>query len=362
LVFSGSYSPDDVQFLLKPVRLPTVSLLDKERLIQSGARHYSEMLSLESLPEPEYWELFELAMRRNRSRFAKDVYRLAELISTEFADEITLVSLLRAGTPIGALLKRALSLQGRRSQHYSISIIRDRGIDSVALRYILEKHSEASLLFVDGWTGKGVIAEELHNTIRDFNQNHRTRLCSDLYTVADLAGVARFSATGSDYLIPCAILNSVVSGLVSRSVLNAEYVQAGDFHACHFYEEFSACDRSRWFIEQIAAEFPRDKLARSSRSQVEETSAPERRSIASRFEAQVRSRYAVFDRNRIKPGIGESTRALLRRVPERLLVQDVACADVQHLLWLAEANHVPVELASWLPYHAAVIIRSLGQE
>ena len=47
LMFSGSYDPDDVTFLLKPVRLEPTAVAEKERLIQSGRRHYSEMISRE---------------------------------------------------------------------------------------------------------------------------------------------------------------------------------------------------------------------------------------------------------------------------------------------------------------------------
>ena len=53
--FSGSYRQEDVEFLLTPMALePILDLAEKERMIQSGQRHYSEMLSPESLPSPAY--------------------------------------------------------------------------------------------------------------------------------------------------------------------------------------------------------------------------------------------------------------------------------------------------------------------
>jgi hypothetical protein len=45
---------------------------------------------------------------------------------------VVIASLARAGTPIGVLLLRTLRAQGVPAVHYSISIIRDRGIDRVA--------------------------------------------------------------------------------------------------------------------------------------------------------------------------------------------------------------------------------------
>ena len=65
--FSGSYRQEDVEFLLTPMALePILDLAEKERLIQSGQRHYSEMLSPESLPSPAYLALFQSAFAANR--------------------------------------------------------------------------------------------------------------------------------------------------------------------------------------------------------------------------------------------------------------------------------------------------------
>lgn len=70
---------------------------------------------------------------------------------------IALVSFVRAGLPLGVLLRRALVEMGRDARHYGISIIRDRGIDSVALEAIIKAHGAENIVFVDGWTGKGAI-------------------------------------------------------------------------------------------------------------------------------------------------------------------------------------------------------------
>ena len=53
--FSGSYKPDDVHFLLKPIVMEMTPVDLKEELIQSGKMHYSDMLSQE--PEPTRWHL-----------------------------------------------------------------------------------------------------------------------------------------------------------------------------------------------------------------------------------------------------------------------------------------------------------------
>ena len=75
-------------------------------------------------------------------------------------------------------------------------------------------------MFVDGWTGKGVIAAELRRAVTSFKRGHGAELDPGLYAVADLCGAAAFAATSDDYLIPSSVLGATISGLVSRSILN----------------------------------------------------------------------------------------------------------------------------------------------
>ncbi|MEG2032127.1 MAG: tellurite-like stress resistance cysteine protease StiP, partial [Janthinobacterium sp.] len=242
--FSGSYRQEDVEFLLTPMALePILDLAEKERLIQSGQRHYSEMLSPESLPSPAYLALFQSAFAANRLQMARDCLRLAALIAARRAGPVTLVSLARAGTPVGVILGHLLrQVFQRECRHYSVSIIRDRGIDANALKHILAQgHAPESIVFVDGWTGKGVISRELRQTVHDFNAAHGTATDGGLFVLSDLAGTAACAASASDYLIPSSILNATVSGLVSRSVLN-DAIGPGDFHGCVYYAQFEPHD------------------------------------------------------------------------------------------------------------------------
>ena len=55
--FSGGYNTSDVQILLKPAAIAPISIDQKEALIQSGQRHYSEMLSAEKVPDARYLKL-----------------------------------------------------------------------------------------------------------------------------------------------------------------------------------------------------------------------------------------------------------------------------------------------------------------
>ena len=353
--FAGSYLDGDVDFLLK--RLPLADFVDvaeKEALIQSGRRHYSEMLSPERAPSARYLALFDEACRANGGRMARDCLRLAALIAQRRSGPVTLVSLARGGTPVGVVLKRLLaSVFERATRHYSVSIVRDRGIDANALRHILAQgHAPESIVFVDGWTGKGVIARELADSIARFNADHGVVLDAGLYVLADLAGAAAVAASCDDYLIPSSILNATVSGLISRSVLN-EAIGPGDFHGCVLYDALAAQDRSRGFVDALE----RLALAQTGApAEAADTQAAAQRSQA--YIGQAKQRYGIADVNLIKPGIGEATRVLLRRVPRLLLLRDPDHPAVAHLRLLAEEKKVPVEIDPALPYLAVSLIGS----
>jgi hypothetical protein len=359
--FHGSYLPEDVQFLLKQVALAPTDVETKERLIQSGRAHYSTMLSAEHPPEASYLELFHEALERNGDRFARDVAALARTLAAQAGGEIVLASLARAGTPVGVLLVRALRALGLKSTHYSLSIIRDRGIDTAALDHILARHNAADVVFLDGWTGKGSIARELEASIAEYNAARGTALAPRLAVVVDLAGVAEIAVTAEDYLIPSSILNAVVSGLVSRTLLNEELVLPGDFHACVYYAHLAPHDLSRHFVDVLSPKVAAHLAAAGAVAWSLEKRA-ELSATSDAFIARVGEEFGVRDRHRIKPGIGESTRALLRRVPDCLLIADPAAQDLLHLGLLAKQKQVPIHHVPDLPYRATAIIREVRED
>lgn len=352
--FSGSYDPDDVIFLLKPAQIEPTAIAEKERLIQSGARHYSEMLSAESVPDARYLRLYDQALAANGARVRHDVETLARAIADrpQTAQNCVIVSLARAGTPIGILLKRALRRIGIEAWHYSVSILRGRGIDENALAYIARRHGTANAVFVDGWTGKGAIRGELDRALASGTSGFAPFLA----VVADPAGRADLAATFDDYVIPGGLLNGIVSGLVSRSVRNDALVGPDDFHACLVLSDHAASDRSRIYIDAIE----RAGAWQPETAPWSAAAATEVRAAAGGAIAAIAAECGVRDLNRIKPGIAEATRAILRRVPDRIYVQRRGDADVAHIVLLADAAGVPVIERNLRSYRAVTIIKDLG--
>lgn len=345
----SSYREDDVTLLLKDITglVEPQPTEEREKLIQAG-RHYSEMLPVEYVPSEKYMEVYREALRNYSKPTALAVGKLADKVMKCKGENVVLVSLARAGIPIGILLKRYLARKYKISvMHYSISIIRGRGIDGNAMEYLLGHHAADSLLFVDGWIGKGAILRELEKDISEYNG-----VSPDIAVAADPANVTDLCGTHEDILIPSSCLNCTVSGLISRTFLREDIIGRNDFHGAVYYGELKDSDLSYEFIHSIESEFDMDSVL--PEKAVEGSGVDEVREIADRFE--------ISDINFVKPGIGETTRVLLRRVPWKVLIgqQHKKDPSLKHIVRLAEEKKVPVEYYPLRHYKACGIIKKLA--
>ena len=103
----SSDKEDDVTLLLKDITglVKPQPAKERERLIQSG-KHYSEMLPEEYVPTKEYMEAYKEALRVYAGATAQAVGKLADKVIDARGRDVVLVSLARAGIPVGILLKR----------------------------------------------------------------------------------------------------------------------------------------------------------------------------------------------------------------------------------------------------------------
>ncbi|WP_204116564.1 phosphoribosyltransferase [Streptomyces sp. CS014] len=356
----SSYAPEDVGWLLQDLsdtelEAPTE---EREEAIQSGGAHYAESLPVEYQPSAEYQALFSAALETSAARIARAVGTVTETVLAERGPRPVLVSLARAGTPVGVLMRRwARHRHGLDLPHYAISIVRGRGIDATALRWLAAHHDPADVVFVDGWTGKGAITRELAAAIEEFEASGGPAgFDPEIAVLADPGGCVRTYGTREDFLIPSACLNSTVSGLISRTVLRADLVGPNDFHGGKFYRELAESDVSVRFLDTIAARF--DEVAGQVEDEAKELLAADRAPTWEGWAAveRISEEYGIHDVNLVKPGVGETTRVLLRRVPWKILAKRGAGADLTHIRLLAEQRGVPVEDVDDLPYSCVGLI------
>ncbi|WP_416959697.1 phosphoribosyltransferase [Streptomyces sp. Agncl-13] len=356
----SSYAPEEVGWLLQDLSDVTLEAPTEEReeAIQSGGAHYAESLPVEYQPSEQYQQLFHTALDEAASRLALAVGAVTELVLAERSPHPVLVSLARAGTPVGVLMRRwAQYRHGLDLPHYAVSIVRGRGIDANALRWLAAHHDPADVVFVDGWTGKGAITRELTDAVREFEESDGiTGFDPEIAVLADPGSCVQTYGTREDFLIPSACLNSTVSGLISRTVLRSDLVGPHDFHGAKFYRELAGVDVSVDFLDAVAARFP--EVTDAVATLAKELLAADRTPTWEGWAAveRISEEYGIHDVNLVKPGVGETTRVLLRRVPWKILARAGAGADLDHVRLLAEQRGVPVEEVAELPYTCVGLI------
>lgn len=344
---TSSYSPDDVTILLQDLK-GKVTVLDtkeREKLNQSGI-HYSEMLPVEYVPSAEYLKVYENALKSQGKQTAQAVINLAhKILSVKPTKNIVLVSLARAGTPVGILLKRYLSKYCNCDvTHYTISIIRGKGIDIAAMNYILSKHNAKDIVFVDGWVGKGAINRVLAEAVAKLNVED---LSPELAVLSDPAYETKLCGTRDDFLIPSACLNSTVSGLISRTVKLKDMTD-DEYHGAIYYAENKEYDLSNAFLDEIEDYFPYLNNENNIFKGIDEV-------------IKIASEFSISDINKIKPGVGETIRVLLRRVPDVILIKPNANPkSIEPIIRLAKEKNVPIKEYPLLGYNTCGIIKDVS--
>ncbi|MFF7402378.1 phosphoribosyltransferase [Streptomyces murinus] len=356
----SSYPPEEVGWLLQDLSDVTLEAPTEEReeAIQSGGAHYAESLPVEYQPSAQYQELFRAALDTSAARIARAVGVVTETVLAERSPRPVLVSLARAGTPVGVLMRRwARFRHGLELPHYAVSIVRGRGIDANALRWLAAHHDPRDVVFVDGWTGKGAITRELAQAVEEFEKAEGVSgFDPEIAVLADPGSCVRTYGTREDFLIPSACLNSTVSGLISRTVLRADLVGPDDFHGAKFYRELAGADVSVAFLDAVEARF--SEVTEDVAESVKELLAEDRTPTWAGWRAveRISEEYGIHDVNLVKPGVGETTRVLLRRVPWKILAHRDAGADLDHVRLLARQRGVPVEEVDELPYTCVGLI------
>ena len=346
----STYKSDDVKILLKDISglVEPMDTLSREKLIQSG-RHYSEMLPIEYEPSQKYLNTYFEAIKKFSSITAESVANVSDWIYSVKGKNLVLVSLARAGISIGILIKHYIERKYFcKINHYAISIIRGIGIDLNAMKYILSRHDPTSIQFVDGWTGKGAIQNQLNESMKDFKN-----IDSSLAVLSDPAQIAKYFGTREDFLIASSCLNSTVSGLLSRTFLRNDIIGENDFHGAIFYSKLRDKDLTYQFINAIENNFDFKKIFSPQKNISFGNGLEEVNQIAKNFH--------INDINLIKPSIGEATRVLLRRLPEKILVHSLNDEKyLNHLYQLASEKNVEVIEYPLKNYKACGLIRAVG--
>lgn len=355
----STYSKDDVIFLLKDISdlIKEEGNKERELKIQNGT-HYSEMIPVEYEPSNKYLNLYHEKLEQTKEKLAFATGIMCEKMVKKNGFDMVIVSLARAGTPIGILAKRYIKKRYNKDiKHYTVSIIRDKGIDMNAMKYIVENHPTSNIQFLDGWTGKGTISRELEKACIELENKFKKSFDKTLAVLADPGGYSNLFGIREDFLIPSACLNSTVSGLVSRTVLREDLIKEDDFHGAKFYKHLKEKDESLNFIKIVEACFE------SQYCLIDDSIKNWEEDIITRDGDKdvnmIKEKYNVENINFIKPGVGETTRVLIRRIPYKILVKDLNDKSLQHIFVLAKEKNVEVEEKDLVGYRCCGIIKNM---
>ncbi|MEJ2860211.1 phosphoribosyltransferase domain-containing protein [Actinomycetospora flava] len=333
----GSFARDEVGWLLSDLdghalETPTAA---REDAISAGTS-YAASLPVERGPSPRYARVVARALERSAEPVAAAVGVLADRLLARRGSGAVLVSLARAGTPVGVLVRRwAARVRGVALPHYALSVVRGRGLDRAALGALLAAHDPAALVLLDGWTGAGGIADEVRADLDRYARETGTVVDPTVAVLADPAHRSPLYGTREDLLVPQACLNATVSGLVSRTVARADLLGPGAYDGAKFYAGLAVGDRTAAFLDVVSDRFPaRAPLPPPG-------AAPDGR--GARYLAALAAERGDLGGGcrRLRGGVGETLRVLLRRDPAGVLLAPDAGPELDPVRRLCAERGVP---------------------
>ncbi len=329
-MISHSYLPHQVTCLFAPFDGDLLSVQEKEARLQNGG-YYGDILSKEERPDPQYIEIFDQLSATLSHKLAQPVLQLVEHFhNTRPANRpIVLLSLARAGTPIGVVVAELLRTRfNREVHHYSVSVLHKYGLDAHAMNHVLSRHAAEDVVFLDGWVSQGRITRAVEESAPQWG------VSPVLYCVSDPSGFQDAVATREDVLLPSAVLNANVSGLLSRTVYNPD-----GFHFSETYNDFEDIDRTQNFINQMLKACESQSVIDAR----EVKHSQDQRKIA-RSQIEAFCAQHATDEDNIKVGVGEVSRSLLRRIPTLVVVDPSAVDEAQHMFWLAHQRNIEIRV------------------
>lgn len=340
-----SYNKEDVTLLLKDLtgEVEPVSLEERDKRVKNG-EYVRSILIKEYEVSKEYRDIVNRYIPEFAKQTAILVKSLSEKLYNAKGKDIVLVDIVRAGIPIGILVKRYFKVKyGVDIPHYGISLV--KGLDKEAMNFIIEKHGAENIQFIDGWTGKGTVTKEIAESCKEFKG-----VDDSLAVLSDAIGVAKYVGTTEDVYIPNSPLNASITGLVSITILNEKYKGKDDFHGAAYLKELEEIDQSKEFVDLVSSyfeEIKEDRLDRYNRVKSE--------LFADDTEIDKLSKKLDRNKKLLNPGINEAARAVLRRKLEKLIVSDKSDIDTQPLIELAISKGVEVIEMSLNGYKAVSV-------
>ena len=334
-------------------QLEPVSFEEKLRYLESGGKSY-DIICRDDIRTEEELAYIRQLINVHAPVVARKTAILSEKLYFCKEKKPVLVSLARGGIPYGVLCGRYLRKYYRYcAPHYVVSLVRGVGFDENALEYILKRHEDKDIVFIDGWTGSGYLTDQLKLYVNKFNSDHGIHIVPEMAVVADLAEVCRLNGTTEDIFLPSSCLNAEVSGLISSICINKKFIGVKDFHGCILMGEMKASDLSVYYADTVSAAFQKAEPA----CEMELRKGAEKNvSLYKNARGAIIEQLGLAPDAKVRLGIGESFRALFRQPLACLVVNDDNDPDVRYLIEFAVAKKIKIVQADFGKYKGAAVL------
>ena len=335
----STFKSEDVEFLLTDMtgKIEPITLEEKKKRVEQG--EYDRSILTKEFPvTKEYLDICLEWTPIYAKQTAIAVGNLAEQLYKIKNKNLVLVSILRAGTNVGILVKRYLKNKYKINiPHYSMSLIKE--LDSNSMNYLLSKHRPEDIQFIDGWTGKGTVTKQLLASAKKYEG-----VDPSLAVLSDSINIAKYCGIREDIAIPQSPFNACITGLVSMPIHNNPFVGKENFDGAIYLEELEEMDVSQKYLDLVEKEFDYSCNANGYTDNIEKVE--EITKIAKDYNVNL---------SQLNPGINEAARAILRRKVAKLLVKNKNDFQVKEIIELAKLKNIEIEEYDFKYYKASSI-------
>lgn len=350
----STFKEEDVEILLKDVK-NEIEIIDinNPKNVNSNL-HYCDFIPMEKELDKDYVNIFNKMLKLTERQTASYVKRLTEMVCEKYPN-VVFVSLLRGGTIVGVLMKRyAKKVMNKDIRHYSVGLSRGKGIDFRALKEIVTNNPNKTIVFVDGWVGKGTTKLELDKTCQLFNKKYGTNVKPIMAVLSDLKNISDFTATHEDVLLPNSLINAQGCGLISRITQNEKIVNDDEYNGAVIFDNLKNEDKTYILIDNISKYFGQSEM---------EISTVTENSKNSIVLDDIIDKYKIKNINGIKVGINETIRILLKRNVSFVLVKNRNNKELEPIKYLCDIKKIKINEDSALPCESiAIILNHKGSE
>lgn len=346
-ILESSFFKHECRFLLVGIsQMNEYPKIVKKRMGFLSSADESGIIAAESLPKDDMLDIYYKYSQF--SHIASLVAKVGECIYCKYEKcGFVLVSFSGSGAPFGILLKRYLEeFYGIEIEHYSISITYDEGVDENALNYIRNAHPLQTMVFVDGWSGNGMVYNKLKESLEKYNEKYHTAILPHMAVLSDPARLIELRGTDYDQFIPYSVLGAVGRGLVGETCYCEDSIAR--YHVAVIHHKYEKYDKSMEFIDSVfkcfkepAFSWNNRTLAETAVSTIENTETADIDTLHNKLKKLFPN---IDVKRQVCLGTGETFHAILHEEPIVLLIDSYCCYGfVREMKQIAENRGIPVE-------------------